>query len=246
MGNRGSCAVDSSRIHIKSPTEWRVSLAYRMTMRLLLLHPLPECKFWGDLSQALLFLFMSMFSDPAAAYSSVPHLSVSYDHRSFSSAFSLFHLQFLWQSLWFIAEIITVSRSNHFFCSHYLFATFQLVQEDGMCDVALRSAISCYKWNNNFCLLFLWLHMGSDYSELHKSQCCRNWVILLHNCLSWDHIWTCQVIFFSVSPGQHIPKDFILCIFIFNFLWFDIFTSKSYFTEITVWLTSSTDKFPIQ
>lgn len=99
-----------------------------------------------------------------------------------------FHLPFLWQPLWFIAETAVHSRSNHFFCSHYLPATMQLVQEDGVCDVALRSAISSYKWNNNFCLLFLWLHVGSDCSELHESHCCRKWVILLHNRLSWDHI----------------------------------------------------------
>jgi len=40
---------------------------------------------------------------------------------------------------------VRLARSNHFFCLRYPSATFQLVQGDKACGVALKSAISSYK-----------------------------------------------------------------------------------------------------
>lgn len=148
MGNHGSCIVDSSRIHIKSPTEWREWPCISFC-----------CILFQNVSSEKIFLRACNYFSRVCFLIQLQHIPMCHTFLSPMTieAFLLlsyfFHLPFIWQPLWFIAEIVIISRSNHFFCSHYLFATFQLAQEDGMCDVALRSAISSYKWNNNFCCL---------------------------------------------------------------------------------------------
>lgn len=81
-------------LHVQNPITWRVSLAYKMTTHLILLHPpstVPRCKCWEGLPQGLLLLFMPVFPLPTSSiFQCATHFLVFWGYISVSSAFSFF------------------------------------------------------------------------------------------------------------------------------------------------------------